>query len=1044
MQQSGNVLDKWANRVLFLRHLGWGLLFVGLLVLVVLFSYSVWRAIRADVFEFPSYNDLDSLSLSYWSDRVERDIAYVGEMKISDLRKAARLRVLVNRQLGVATDLSSHYERNHAILAIALTLTKHNLDVNIDKTLRIMNDSYEAYSIRARIHISVALMQIRKKNLMSAMSAYSEYWRLLNHADLKLDTPENEESFIGAVTILHLAQNIEELSELFRVHIELARRINSGQRMKAYRLIAVEQARSGSFLQNSFSTLKMIHDVVEFSRAVQLVVTFVARPPKIDPIEPVYPVPRSDGPWETIRSTLVVRNTIDSILQVIIKEVPNLDEQLTFLRRISGSILMCDPDVYKIFRAAVFETPNLDDVVKIPVLRLLDNPISDKIRSELKLPPRPKKRNKNGEGIQIIDPARHDWVNDNDMIDVQLTAIDTDTLKSIDIRQYSRILSVIASLYLQVNRTADATTVIKKAFNTAINQPDQTEQIRSLTTIAGLQLDAGTIDDALKTLTMLSQKLTALNQTNNNDPDNNTDSTAGGFVDEQLLSVVELQAVGRYFDDAIKNVQNIKSASLRDSGFLLIANELLRTNQLANAAKVIALISDTTTKNEYQHRLTIAKAESNIIFQTTVSIELPEESLNAIGIIDPATTTDDENIAISVRQLIRFGFFESAVITAKRIKDAGLQAKLLAQIGREYVLIFSAYSHQNNNNQQINEPALGNALFVAEIIPDTEQRTIFTLMLINAILANKRYNKDSELLDKLFESVLNDVDKITKYTVNNNNVDEDEDDNETNKNRKNNIVGADQFILGLDSFRLLRGEMWSLVLLARVSLEELRINNENNRNENSTEIWNNNLATLAERVLSELRDEVLSFSKTRGLANVSLAFLRCGQLNEATAIAMLTETEAKKLTSRNHTIYTLVNLLPIYKSLNNTESLTRIKNHATELATSFISETVNVQLINVLWRTRDIELDRVMRKLVELDMLDDLLPLIENINEPIIYDRIVRTIVYIYLDKNNINAAESTAKKLRLPEYRFAATRDTNFIKNLTTKSENSENNANK
>ncbi|MDR0390718.1 MAG: hypothetical protein LBH59_02340, partial [Planctomycetaceae bacterium] len=715
MQQSGNVLDKWANRVLFLRHLGWGLLFVVVLVLVVLFSYSVWRAIRADVFEFPSYNDLDSLSLSYWSDRVERDIAYVGEMKISDLRKAARLRVLVNRQLEVATGLSSHYERNHAILAIALTLTKHNLDVNIDKTLRIMNDSYEAYSIRARIHISVALMQIRKKNLMSAMSAYSEYWRLLNHADLKLDTPENEESFIGAVTILHLAQNIEELSELFRVHIELSRRINSGQRMKAYRLIAVEQARSGSFLQNSLSTLKMIHDVVELSRAVQLVVTFVARPPKIDPIEPVYPVPRSDGPWETIRSTLVVRNTIDSILQVIIKEVPNLDEQLTLLRRISGSILMCDPDVYKIFRAAVFETPNLDEVVKTPVLKLLDNPISDKIRSELKLPPRPKKRNKNGEGIQIIDPARHDWVNDNDMIDVQLTTIDTDTLKSIDIRQYSRILSVIASSYLQVNRTADATTVIKKTLNTTINQPDQTEQIRSLTTIAGLQFDAGTIDDALKTLTMLSQKLTALNQTNNNDPDNdpdnNTDSTAGGFVDEQLLNVVELQAVGRYFDDAIKNVQNIKSASLRDSGLLLIANELLRTNQLDNAAKVITLISDTTTKNEYQHRLTIAKAESNIIFQSTVSIVLPEESLDAIGIIDPATTTDDENIARSVRQLIRFGFFESAVITAKRIKDAGLRAKLLAQIGREYVLIFSAYSQQNNTNQQINEPALDNALF---------------------------------------------------------------------------------------------------------------------------------------------------------------------------------------------------------------------------------------------------------------------------------------------------------------------------------------------
>ncbi|MDR1486105.1 MAG: hypothetical protein LBT09_14965 [Planctomycetaceae bacterium] len=1021
--------------MLFLRFLGWGLLFVVVLIFIGVFSYNFWLAVRADVFELPSYGDLDSESLSYWSDRMERDISYVGEMNVSAIRKSARLRVLVNRQLEIASEMKSYYDRNYAILSIALTLTKHDLDVNIDRTLRTMNENYESYAIRARIYISIALMQVRQKNLIGAMSAYSEYKRLVNHADLKLDMPENEESFIGAVTVLHLVQNIEELSDLFRIQIEFSRRINSGQRMRAYRLIAVEQSRSGSFLPNALNTLKMIHDTTEISRAVQLVVTFVARSPKIEPVEPTHSVPRDEGPWETIRSTLVVRNTIDSILQIIIKEIPDLDEQLSILRRIAGSVLMCDPDVYKVFRSAVQDVPNLESAVKTPVLKLLDNPVSDKIRAELKMPPRPKRKAKNnGEGIHAIDPAKHDWVDDKDMIDIQITTIDADTLKSIDVRQYSRILSAAATSYLQVNRTTDAAVTLQKAFNSAINQTDQPEQIRSLITIAGLQFDAGTIDDALKTLKILNQKLTAQVQPENNNTDNTADLTAGGLVDEQIFNVVELQVIGHYFEDAGQTVMQIKSIPLRDAGLSLIANELLRTDQLDNTAKIIENISDAAIKKEYQHRLAIAQAESRVPINSAVSIVLPAESLDVVGMSNPVAAADDDGIARCVSQLIRFGFFESAVITAKRVADTKLRSKLLAQAGREYVLIFGSYSQPNNRNQLVSERAFNNAVIVSEIISDTEQRIIFTLTIINAVLANKRYDKDSGLLQWLFESVLRDVDRIGKHTAN---VEDkiDINDNKSNLDKNNvgeNNVGGVGLVAAGDSLRQLRGEIFSLVLLARVNLERLRIGEENIRNENVDEIWGDKLSELSERVISELGGEELTFSKVRGLANVSLVFLRCGKLREAAEAVKTAEAAANKLSDRSHVISILVNLMPVYKSLNDLESLARVRNRAIELAASFVRAGVDVRNVNIAWRTRDIELDRVMRKLVELGMIDDVVSAAENINEPIIYDRVMRAIVYILLDKNDCNSAESIAKKLRLDEYRFAAIRDTNFIKNIT------------
>jgi tetratricopeptide (TPR) repeat protein len=1033
MYQSNNALDKWASRILFLRYLGWGVLFLVVLISVGVFSYNFWSAVRPDVFDFPKYGDLDSASEKYWADRMERDIVHINKMNVSEIRKAERLRVLVARQLGEASKLESIYERNRAILNIATILTKHDLDADIDKTLRTMDETYGSYSIRARIYISIALMQVRKKNFVGAMNAYSEYKRLSNHADLKLDSSENEESFIGAVTVLLLAQNIEELSDLFRLQIEFSRRIGNNQRMRAYRMIAVEQARSGSFLQNSLNTLRMVQDTVEMSRAIQLVVTYVSRPPKIEPIEPVYSVPRSDGPWDAIRSTLVVRNTIDNILQIIVKDVPEFEPQRNVLIRVAGSVLMCDPDVYKVFRSAVQEAQGLDETVRIPVLKLLDNPISDKIRAELKMPPRVRKRSRNSTGgVNEIDPAKHDWIDDKDAIDIQITSIDADTLESMDIRQYTRILTLAATSYLQVNRPAEAITTLRKAFNIAKKQSDPTEQIRALIAIAELQFDTGEIDDALNSLQLLNRKLKSLAQV---EDQNNYDMILlfNEITDEQILSIVQLQILGHLFDDAGKTVQFIRSISLRDFGLGLIMRELLRAKQLDTAARMTELFSDPTTRNEYKHRLVIAQTESKIPIQSAISVEFPESSLSAVGINNSAAIQGDKDISRNVSQLIRFGCFEAAVVAVKRISDEKLRSKLLSQIGREYVLVFNSYSRTKNRNRVVSERAFNKALIISEIISDVDQRVIFTLAIINAILANKRYEEDAEILQQLFDSVLSEVENIASGAANvgKDDVDEDGDVGVVSEG----VVGG---VVAGDSLRQLRGEIFSQLLLSRLNFELLRAGVDrvdragNDGGDKVQNVVDENLLKLSGKVISELKLEGLTLSKGRGLVNVSLFFLRAGRLQDAAEAVKLAELVAEGLSNRSHAIAILVDLMPIYKSLNDAISLKRVRDRAMGLAVSFIPAGIDLRHVNVTWRMRDIELDRVIRKLVELSEVEDLMSLAANVHEPIIFDRVVRVVVYIYLDQNNFNAAESAAKKLRLQEYRFSALRDTNLMKNLT------------
>jgi hypothetical protein len=406
--------------------------------------------------------------------------------------------------------------------------------------------------------------------------------------------------------------------------------------------------------------------------------------------------------------------------------------------------------------------------------------------------------------------------------------------------------------------------------------------------------------------------------------------------------------------------------------------------------------------------------------------------------------TGDENISRSVRQLIRFGFFESAVIAAKRITDSRLRSRLFVQVGREYVLIYSSYYRRGGKNKVVGERALSNALIISEIVPDIEERVIFNLSIINAVILNKRYDKETaEMLERLFELTSQDIENIEKPKTNDAKKSETgENANENNgENASEKNDNGDSVVESSNLTRRLRGEIFSMFLLARVNFDELRFDSENknkdrivdnNRNDKVSELWSVELSELSDRVIRELTSERSTLSKSRGLLNVSTLYLRLGKLSEAAQTAKLAENAAAELVEKSDSIFILSELLLVYGSLNDMESYLRVRNRAIDLGVSFIQAGVELSQVNVLWRTRDIELDRVMRKLIELDKFDDVVSLVDNIHEPIIYDRVLRIIIYIYIEKHEFEHAELLAKALRLSEYRFSALRDVRLVKNLT------------
>ena len=609
----------------------------------------------------PDYSLLDADSETYWTDRIQIDIETARQSSGTDELRLHRLRSFSYRTVGEAMNISSSYTRAQAVTSIAMVLAQHDINIILDDQLRRLGNTNLVVSMRARTLISQALMYIRLGKSSAAQVNLQQYNKLVIDADLKLNSPLNEESFFGAVTILQcLSLNDRgELNELFNRQITSTTVIGLDQRMRAYRLIVGEQIRVG-MITEALETAKHISNPIELARAWALVLQYSARPPKNPPVEPTM-LDLLDNP---LAEPLMYPSSAERVANEIflyLADNKDINFQTSILQRIAGSRLMCDTELYKIFRHCLLESQVLDDLVKQQVLKLLDDPESPTIRAALQMPPRAH------QAANRTDSAVDDWSTSNEIVHVEMVNIDPAPLRTRTDQQWIQALLAVAQSYQSVRRFQDADRVLKQTFVSAQKFDDPNIRIPLLMRIGELQIAIGSIAEAQKNFASIAPEL---NQ-------------------NQKQELARLQIIGRFFDDAFNTISSIQSPEVREYVCSFLLQEQIRIQHIKDAEKTLTLMPPGKGMTECRSRLNIAKEEAS------------SEDFNILGLIFPEGNNQNwEQYCIG---LIQQGFLHLADQTADNISDMQKRTDIRTRIAQEYLLLYQAFNDANDPNRTIRQ-----------------------------------------------------------------------------------------------------------------------------------------------------------------------------------------------------------------------------------------------------------------------------------------------------------------------------------------------------
>ena len=626
-------------------------------LLLFLTGWTIYHRMTYSDSVTPDYSSLVPESDTYWTDRILTDIETARLSAGSDRVRHQRLQTFAQRTAAEAMHIPTPFLRAQAVTSVALALAQNDVNIVLDHHLQRLGDTPSIHSMRARTLISQALMHLRQNRNPAAQVALRHYNQLVKESDLKLNSPLNEESFFGAVTVLWSLNNTAELKELFAQQSSSATALGLDQQMRAYRLIAGEQARTGMILE-ALETSKRIHHPIEQTRAWTLILQCAARPPAMLPAEPAELRLFEDPPQEPPRYPAFAVRVIEEIFQYL-AEHKDMNAQVFLLRRMAGSGLMGDAGVHHIFRQCLIESTVLHDRVKQPILRLLDDPESPTIRQALNLPPRAEPHSLHA------DTAREDWSASGEFVQAEIVNIDPAPLRTRADQQWVEALLAIVQSYQSIRRFHDADRVLKQALLAAQRFEEPHIRVPLLMRIAERQVSIGSIAEARRTFTALAPEL---NQ-------------------HQKGELARLQFLARLFDDAGQTIASIETPSQRELIGAALLREQIRLHRLDDAEKTLALIPSGTIAAESQSRLNIAQGHAD------------REDFNRLEIPFPGDSRPDwERHCIG---LLRHGLLRLADQAADRMSDGQERSNILVRISQEYLLLSQAFGGTNDPDRTI-------------------------------------------------------------------------------------------------------------------------------------------------------------------------------------------------------------------------------------------------------------------------------------------------------------------------------------------------------
>jgi len=710
-------VERSVRRTLYRIYFVGGIFAAACVLLLFFIGLTVYhRATYVDPVN-PDYSSLDTESDTYWTDRIQFDIQTAQQSAGTDQIRLQRLRRFVYRTVTEALIIPSPYARALAVTSIAVALAQQDINIILDSQLRQLGDTPLIMAMRARALVSQALMHIRLRQNPAAQTAMRQYRQLVIDADLKLNSTLNEESFFGAVTVLKYLNDEEGLTELFNRQRASTAILGIDQQMKAYRLIAGEQVRIGKTAA-ALETVKQINNPVELSRALALILQYTARPPNILPIEPTMFDLLVDPPTNPPRYPFPAEQVTHEIFRYL-ADNKDINTQTALLLRIAGSRLMCDRELYQIFRRCLMDSTVFDDRVKQPVLKLLNDPESSVIRAALDMPPRTA-------ATPQFDTAVDDWTTSDESIFVETVDIDPTPLRTRNDQQWIHALFAIAQSYQSVKRFQDADRVLKQAFVAAQRFEDPTIRIQLLLRIGERQVAIGSIADAKRTFAVIAPML---NQ-------------------DQKSELARLQIIGRLFDDAQATISSIELPAMREYVGSFLVQEQIRIHRLHDAEKTLALMPQGSAATVCRSRLNVAKEQANREDFKTLRLTIPE-----------GNTPNWERYCI---ELIQQGFLHLADQAADGISDVQKRTNIQTRLGREYLLLNQAFNDTNDPTRTIRremQQAIGS--LASRTSPPVIQTTIRTelLMYLTGQLQTEEDRADGK---QLWSQAIDSCRRITK------------------------------------------------------------------------------------------------------------------------------------------------------------------------------------------------------------------------------------------------------------------------------------------
>lgn len=968
-------MEKKLRRMLLFQRLGAGVLLLSLLGAVG-WGVKIWLLPGSDSLPDIAVADhLNEGSASYWKDLTQWNIDEVRKLALSEVEIDNYHRLNTMKTIAKSQQLDLPFARNQALFDIALTLYENNIDVNIDDKLRAMEETEAAPAQRARVYVSQALLQLRLKNKQAARVAMMEYDRLLISADLKLETPINEMSFIGAVSVYSILQNIDSLNDLFKKQVAYTARILPDRRMRAYRIIAGEQARI-QYGRQAIETLRKLDDAVERARACQLIIENIARPQEIQPVEPSMQVPRTEGPWPPLPNESIARNIVNEILHYI-ANLETLEEQTDTLIRIANSRLMCDPEIYKLVLKSVEHSDDLSDIVKRPALRALNDPESEIVRASLGL----------GEKVQTAhrdhDPALDDWNTAYGAFAVGSTAYNAEELRLFSDNQTFRALSMMSQSYLTVSRRSDAARVLRKAYEVARNLTHPEDRIFRLLTVADQQINAGDMQGARQSLLDVGLPSPSASEQEN-----------ALFTEQRLSELARLQTVARFFDDARKTIALNPFDVSRSDDYAFLARDLLRVNRLNDVMSILETMPKGVAKTEIETSLQIARAPR---FEAVV------DQFAALNIPYPPSIRNDAERMRCCNLLIRKGLIETARSVAGQIGDTPSKIKVLSRIAREYIQLFNAYRADLPLHREVRAQMLNGGIEIAESLADEYAKVSLLEEIVSGAATYAK--EDVELRKQLLEMIDRQISDNAPWMV--------------SKNQEPDVLV----------------DLLSRLMKSKLTLERYRLRSQNQRDddwplvekERAPELYQM-LNSRLELAIQWINESELTVRYGQALANLAGFAGQIGRIPAALQLLKAAEEAANELPDKSDCLTILLALTPTMERLESQDKLRSAFHRAFMLASETFDPATDGEPI-LQWRYRDMELDRVVRAQIQQGFLADAAGFTTLINDSMIRDRLLRSIAYIYLEQGKIPEAEGVVRRINQESFRIDTNRDIQFFK---------------